>query len=299
MTTPLQYRASPWRREPTWRSWWALARHEGKSLFKSRGGVLAFLFCLTPGLIQLVMLLVIFGVLQFGSPGLRNQRSQGSRPELAWLDPRNIEFYVEPVLHPVRGMLCVLLLTAMTLARSIARDRSTNALELYWTRGITPRGYLLAKWLGGALPLAGFTMAMPAFLWLMAVLLNPDWTLLQSTWLPMLRAEVALLVVTIGWSGLPILISAAAHSANGAMVTWIGLLVGSGALAKALGDLLRAPELPSRLSIWEAGASVTRVIAGVPQRHGGLLWSAALLAGLALVVWLRARARLRVTEAVA
>lgn len=291
------YRAATWRPESGLRRVWALARHEALSLFRTRAGVLTFLFCLVPGLLRLVMLLIIFGVVQFGPMALRN-RLNNRGPELGRLDPRNIDFYVEPVLQPLPGLLCVLLLTSMVLARTIARDRATNALELYWTRGISPLGYLCGKWLGGALPLSALTMLTPLLLWLTAVLLAPDWTLLADSWHRMLQAQVGLLIITVAWSGLPILISAVASSANGAMVAWIALMVGTKALATVMAALLRLPELPSYLSVWDAGGTIVRTCAGIPDRYGQPLWSAMLLAGVAAVLWLRAQRRLRLVEAV-
>jgi hypothetical protein len=245
-------------------------------------------------------LLIMFGVVSFGPPALRNRLSSRATGEMASLDPRRVEFYVDPVLQVMPGMVFVLLLSSLVVARAIARDRSTNALELYWTRGITPWSYLLAKWVGGHLLLSTLTVLAPLALWVTAVFLAEDWSLFADTWWPMLGALVALALITAVWTGLGILLSAAANSPNGAMVAWISLLVGSGALAVVLAVVLREPWLRSCLSVWEAGGVVVRSLAGLTQGRGGVSvpGAYAMLGALLVVTGWRARRRLRLGEAI-
>jgi ABC-type transport system involved in multi-copper enzyme maturation permease subunit len=300
MSQPLSYRTSDYQPVPEWRRWWPLAWAEATSLFRTRWGVAVFCVCLLPALIRLAMLLIMFGVVSFGPPAIRNRLSTRASSEFASVDPRRVDFYVDPVLQVMPGMVFVLLLSSLVVARAIARDRSTNALELYWTRGISPWSYLLAKWFGGNLLLSMLTVLAPLALWITAVFLAEDWSLLATTWWQMLGALGALALVTAVWTGLAILLSAAANSPNGAMVAWISLLVGSSALAVVLAVVLREPWLRSCLSVWEAGGVVVRSLAGISQNRGGVSVAGAytMLGALLLLTGWRASRRLRLGEAI-
>lgn len=274
---------------------WSLASFEFRALFSRRFGVVAFCVCLFPGLGRLVMLLILFGVVNFGPQGIRS-RLQG-RTSIPSLDPERVDFYLEPVLSTMPGMVFLLLLTALVVARTIARDRLANALELYWTRGISPLGYVLAKWLGGFLLVGVLTIAVPVMLWLTAGFLAEDWTLLFDTAWPMARAVVGLVLVTALWTGICLALSAICSSPNAAMVAWAMLLVGSTAVGVVLANALDAPWLRSCLGLWDAGAVVVRAIAGAPQRGVSAAGAAATLAAVFVSLVLLARPRLRLSEA--
>jgi ABC-type transport system involved in multi-copper enzyme maturation permease subunit len=299
MNQPLSYRSSSYEPVPVWRRSWPLAWAEATSLFRTRWGVVVFCVCLLPVLIRLAMLLIMFGVVSFGPAALRNRLNTRATGELASIDPRRVEFYVDPVLQVMPGMVFVLLLSSLVVARAIARDRTTNALELYWTRGITPWSYLFAKWLGGGLLIALLTVLAPFVLWLVAVFLAEDWTLFAETWLPLSGALAALALMTVVWTGMGIFLSAAAASPNGAMVAWISLLVGSSAVGVVLSVVLREPWLRTCLSVWDAGGVVVRALAGLPQRNVSVPGAAIVLTAVLLWTWWRARARLRLAEAIA
>ena len=160
MTGVLGYRAASYEPVPAWRRWWPLARQQLRSLFGTRWGVGLFFLCVVPALVRLVLLLVFFGVLNFGPVEIRDQMPRPGA-DFARFDPFRVEFYVDDVLQVMPGMVFVLLLTTVGAARSIARDRTTNALELYWTRGIAPWTYLFAKWVGATLLVATLTVLAP------------------------------------------------------------------------------------------------------------------------------------------
>ncbi|MBL9076442.1 MAG: hypothetical protein JNL08_02995 [Planctomycetes bacterium] len=279
----------------TWSRLRALVDFEFRALFRSRWGVAVFCLCLFPGLGRLVMLAIMFGVVNFGPVGLRN-RLQG-RPELPTLDPWRVDFYLEPVLSVVPGMVFALLLTSLVVARTIARDRIANSLELYWTRGISPAGYAFAKWLGGFLVIALVTVAVPAVLWLTAAFLADDWSLLLSGAFDMARAVFGLAVVTAVWTAICLGLSIVCGTPNAAMVAWSMLLFGSTAVGAVFANALHQPWLRSCFSIWEAGAVCARAIAGASQRDVSVAGAAATLATTLGVLFLLARPRLRITEA--
>ncbi|MFY9345965.1 MAG: ABC transporter permease [Planctomycetota bacterium] len=297
--TALGYRPAAFVPVPAWRRWWPLAREEASSLFRARWGVAMFCVCLVPTLIRLAMLLMVFGVIQFGPLSLRNRLQTRAAGEVANLDPRRAEFYIESVLQVMPGMVCLLLLTSLTVARSIARDRTTNALELYWTRGISPLGYLLAKWVGSVWLVAKVTVVAPLLLWVVAVFLADDWSLFLDSWLTVGAGLVGVAVATAVWTALGTLLSACAGRPNTAMVAWSLLLVGSSAVGVVLAQALREPHLRSTLSVWHAGGVVARAIAGIPQAKVSVAGAATTLGVLLLLLAWRARRRLRLLEAVA
>jgi ABC-type transport system involved in multi-copper enzyme maturation permease subunit len=297
MTMPLAYRPAAFAPVPSWRRWWPLAQQEAGLLFQSRWGQAIVFLCLLPAVGRLVMLLILFGVLQFGPPGMRAIGPGRPRP-LAAFDPLQVEFYVDPVLAAMPGMVVALLLSALVPARAIARDRSTNALELYWTRGISPYAYVLAKWVGSALLLGVVTVLAPLALWSTAALLHEDWGLLASTWWPMVQALAGLAAATLVWTALAILVSASCASANAAMVLWTMLLVGSAAVGAVAAAAARDPSLRTVFSLWECGALLARQVGGSAPRGAPVAGCLCTLGTVLFVLGLRAHRHLRVAEAV-
>ena len=248
------------------------------SLFRSKWGVAMFCVCLVPGIGRLVMLLILFGVVRF-LPGVKTRIGAGAD---VTLDPNRVDFYLEPVLSVMPGMVFALLLTSLVTARAVARDRVTNALELFWTRGISPRAYVFAKWLGCTQLLGVFTTAVPLLLWVTALFLADETAPLWAIGPRLALALLGVAAVTGVWTGICVLVSAACAAPNTAMVSWSMLLVGSTACGVVLASALNQPWLVSCLSIWDAGVVVVREIAGLPHRPRGSVSSTA-------VGWPRAR----------
>jgi ABC-type transport system involved in multi-copper enzyme maturation permease subunit len=303
MTTPLDYRPAEYTPVPPSTRWWPLARREATSLFASRWGLLLYGLCLIPFLVRAVILMIVFGVLALGPEELRNRLQRPRASVLITgsgaptIDPRELAFYADQALRPP-AFVFVLLLSSMVVARSIARDRMTNALELYWTRGISPAQYVLAKWLGGSLVVGSITVLAPFVLWLMAVFLAPDWTLLQQTAVGMARLLAALALATGALTAIGTLVSGAAATANGATVVWTIVMVGSVSVGELLAGVLRAPTLRSWTSIWEAFSVLVRALAGLTQRNASVVGACACLGGLLAWSWWRARRRLRMEDAI-
>lgn len=297
----LNYRPRAPAMESRWRRLLPLVRLEFGTLFRSRWGIAAFLFCLLSAVVRLVAMLVQMGILDFG-PGRRGSRlNQVSRgpSELSQFDPWQVDFYLEPVLQPGEGLVPMLILTALVTARAIAKDRTTFALELYWTRGITPGGYCLAKWAGSFLLVALATAGASTVLWATGVFVAEDWTFLSTTIGFVPRAIAALLVFGGLLTGLCILCSAIAGSANLASICWCLLLMGSGAIGQIVANFSGNDALVARCSLWEAAAVVTRHVAGVASRRSDLGGALVLLFVVTLVLGLLARRRLRLQEALA
>ena len=276
---------------------WPLARQEMLGLFRTRWGVALYLVCLLPSLGRLVMLLIMFGVIQIGPRSLQNRMASNMPPSMDELNPARAAFYFEGVLSTMPGMIFFLLLTSVVVSRCVARDRATNALELYWTRGISPWGYVFGKWLGGFLLAASMTVGMPLLLWVSACFLAEDWTLMIDTIGQFSIGLLGIAFMTAIWTAIGTLISAIASSANLAMVAWSMLIVGSSAAGFVVSRVLDEDSLRSCLSFWEAGRVVVRSIADLPQRDvsvsGAFLMLGSLFGGLLLIV----RRRMRVVEA--
>lgn len=281
-----------------WRRWWPLAQREFAALFAYRWGVALFALCLLPAVGRLILLLIVNGMIRLG-PGNGQIPGGGRRGQEFARDPKYVEFYFDHVLQVLPGMVFFLLLATLVVARAVAKDRTTNALELYWTRCISPRAYVLAKWVGTTLLVGSITVGAPVVLWLTAVLLAEDWTVLQVTAWPLFTTVVGMTLVTAAWTGIGVAISAAAASPNAAMVGFAALLVGSQAVGRVLGRIAHAPEWSSWLSLWDAGTAVVRGCGGIPQRHADPLGGAVLLTTLLVLLAWRARGRLSAVEAVA
>ena len=276
---------------------WPLARQEMMLLFRTKLGVALYFVCLFPALGRLVLLLIMFGVLDFGPPNLVNRMGRGLPRSMDRQNPERAEFYFEGSLSTMPGMIFFLLLTSVVVSRCVARDRATNALELYWTRGISPWGYVFGKWLGGFLLAASMTVGMPLLLWISACFLAEDWTLMTDTIGQFSIGLLGIAFMTAIWTAIGTLISAIASSANLAMVAWSMLIVGSSAAGFVVSRVLDEDSLRSCLSFWEAGRVVVRSMADLPQRDvsvsGAFLMLGSLFGGLLLLV----RRRMRVVEA--
>ena len=297
MSQAHHYRALNCERVTGLRRLWPLARQEMLALFRTKWGVALYCICLLPSLGRLVLLLILFGVVDFGPRAVSGRMMNRMPPSMDLMNPERASFYFEGALSTMPGMVFFLLLTSIVVSRCVARDRATNALELYWTRGISPWGYVFGKWLGGFLITASMTVGMPLLLWITACLLAEDWSLLASTSVQVAIGLFGIAFMTAIWTAIGTLISAIAPSANLAMVVWSMLLVGSGAVGFVISRVLGEPALQSCLSFWDAGRVIVNSIADLPQQNvsvtGALLMLGALFGGLLLV----ALRRIRVVEA--
>lgn len=297
MSQAHQYRALDCERTSGLRRIWPLARQEMLALFRTKWGVALYFVCLLPSLGRLVMLLIMFGVVDFGPQSLRDRMLDRLPASMDHLNPERAAFYFEGALSTMPGMIFFLLLTSIVVARCVARDRATNALELYWTRGISPWSYVFGKWLGGFLITASMTVGMPLLLWVTACFLAEDWSLMSDTVAQFSIGLLGLALMTAIWTIIGTLISAISTSANFAMVAWSMLLVGSGAAGFVISRVLGEPSLRSCLSFWDAGRVIVRSIADLPQRDVSVTGAFLMLGSLQAVLLLVAQRRMRVVEA--
>lgn len=293
----LDYRPGPYQPTTRLQRLWPLAWMEFRALFRHKWGILLFLFCIGPAIVRLVFLLVWLGVLSFD--GRARHVAHDVPNEFQGFIPTNVGFYVEPVVAMEQGaFFFFLLLSAMTSARAIARDRGTNALELFWTRGISPTGYFLGKWFGSFLLLGCMTIAAPVALWAIGTVLAEDWSFLTDTVAFMPRVVLGLTVFTVVLSGLSVLVSASSSSANVAMILWCGLLAGSLALSGAMWGITHDDQC-RQYSVFECASTLARACTGTLPSYASVGGALAELGGLGAVLLVIVRRRLRTTEAIA
>ena len=290
----VDYRSESYQSVKGWRRIWPLVRLEFGALFRGKWGTLLFVFCALPSLFRLFFLLVWTGALGFGAGRMMSGRRGAALRDLM---PDNREFYVETVVAAENGMFVIMLLMALATARVIAKDRATNALEFYWTRGISPWGYFLAKWLGSTLLVGLLTVAAPVFLWTVGVLLAEDWTFFQETVGFMPRAVLGLMTFTVVLTLLCTLLSAITATANLATILWCLLLVGGWAVAQLISDL-SGDRVESWLSLWGAAGTLARSIAGISERGASAAGAWVFVGVATLVLGLLARRNLRLQGAI-
>lgn len=205
---------------------WPIAKMEFLQLFRTKKGLLAFIFCI---LFVVVKAVAIWWILSSDA----NQMVQVLEQVWPGLSPVRPEFYIN---HATGGFgwIPFLVLTCLVSVRSISGDRAVNALEIYWTRGVSPWGYFLAKWVGSFLLLGAAILAGPILLWFYGLLAAPDMTYFDRTIEFMPQVLLALTLNCLIMSFLAVGFSAMSSSPNLAMFLWMLMLGGS----KTLGEIL-------------------------------------------------------------
>lgn len=293
------YREARYAPSPAWRRLWPIARMELRALFRGGWGVAAFVACLVPSIVNLVLMLLSLGVLKFdGAPrGLQRQLPRGMQQQLLRVLPDHIQFHVESIV--MDSLLPILIITAWVSCRAVAKDRAMNALELYWTRGISPRGYFVAKWFGSFLLLSIVTVLAPFLVWATGVLVAEDWGFLQDTigFMPRVLLAHALFAAAIAW--MCVCLSSLVRSAIFASMLWL-LLVGlSGAMAGVLSHLIEGSSWTRSLGLWQSLSDLDRCIAGAPLQAGSAGEALAGVFGYLAVLTLMMLRTMRRQEAIA
>jgi hypothetical protein len=289
---------------------WPMIRQEFQLIFRTKKGVILYLLCAAYVIVKLA---VMYVTLTPESEAMSQAMGAAARMVSGW-SPFGIEFYNNQSTENF-GLVLFLVLTCVICVRTIAGDRATNALEIYWTRGITPWGYFLAKWAGSALLLGSIFVGGPLVLWLVGNLWAPDWTYLEQTWEFMPAVLAALTIKCVVLSFIAVGFSALSTSANGATFLWLLLILGTQAFGQvaymvARGVMRGRPEELSvtpwytLVSPWEAITRIEVYLAGntpdLSMVEDGRVWIAWACLGV-LAAWLLSRLRkfLRATEAVA
>lgn len=290
-----------------WARLWPLIRQEFLQLFKTRKGLLVFLVCIAFVVIKAFILWVRLAP---DSEMMEKGMDMMERVSPS-LSPFKREFYLN---HATDwGWLPFLLLTGLVGVRSVAADKAANALEIYWTRGISPWGYFLGKWMGSALLLAAAFLAGPLVLWIYGLLSAPSLRYFETTIQFMPQVLMALALGCLVLAFLAVGFSAMSNSPNVATFSWLLMIGVSYAIGRVLNRLAQAQmrndpeqiaELPwfKALCPFESMIRIQEDIAGVVPGPSDFeqVWIAWVILGvLAGLVLLRLRKVLRTTEAVA
>jgi hypothetical protein len=237
-------------------------------------------------------------MLWMGVARLSQERQMNLGELSGFADPGKARFYVDPVID--WSYVSFLVLTAIVSCRAISKDRMTNALEILWTRGVTPVGYFAGKWLGSFLLLAVPALGYPFVLWLLAVLMAPDWSFLHQTlaFLPGVLLGLCLFAACLSY--LAVAISALTSSPNFASILWVFFIAGTMALGRALARIFRGDWFWESINPVDALRRVVQWLAGTPPTFPVPLDSAvAFAAGYLVGVTLLLARRLRLQAAIA
>lgn len=285
---------------------WPVIKLEFLQIFRTKKGLLIFIACTA---FIVVKALLLWATLSPDSEAMAQgiEILERMSPSLSPLRP---EFYIN---HATDwGWLPFLLLTSLVGVRSIAGDRAVNALEIYWTRGITPWGYFFGKWMGSFLLLSAAFLVGPLLLWLYGVVAAADGTYFERTWEFMPQVLLALTLNCLAMSFLAVGFSAMSASPNVAMFLWLLMIGGSktvGGLLSTLAnhemlrtDTVYEPSWYKAICPYEGMIRIQEDMVGMAPGPSDFeqVWIAwAILGVYGLVVLVNLRRFLRTTEAVA
>ena len=290
---------------------WALIRQEFTLIFRTKKGMSLYLLCMAYTVVKLVIMYITLAP----QTEILSRMADTAGRAVSGFSPYSVAFYNNHSTEGI-GLVVFLLLTCVVSVRAIAGDRAVNALEFYWTRGISPWGYFTAKWLGSALLLGSVFVGGPLLLWLFGSLWAPDLTYLEQTWEFMPQVLLSLMLKCLLLSFFAVGFSALSAAPNVAMFLWLILILSTEMLGNVLTEVVRQvqrnspmssiSEIPwyKLISPWEA---VTRIevyfagdVPGPSDVEDSRVWIAWLVLGLLAVFLLqRLRRFLRTSEAVA
>lgn len=275
---------------------WPIALMELKAMFRVRFGAVLYLICLGPTIGSLIFLLVRAGIWEMTQEGGGAARGVG-RGMPGAIDPSTPSFFLTPIF--TLSMVPFLILTTLVAVRAVAKDRAAGALEMYWTRGLTPLWYFVGKWAGSFLLLASAFVAAPCVLWLTSVLLAPDWRQFEATisFVPGMLLGLACVCALL--SLLAVSLSAMVGTPNFASILWLLLFVGTFVGGQVLRFLFKENWVTA-INPWRASKRVVEVFAGDVPFFDYSPWAAVLfLGGMVASIFLFALRRLRVADVVA
>ncbi len=252
------YRTLDYQQTGMWTRMWPVAWNVYRGLFRKRAGILLFVACMGPALFNIGVMMLQMGVMSVGASAEHLQTLREMSPRM---NAGAIEFYLATIVE-YPSFLAFVVLCAVVACRAIAKDRETGALEIYWTRCIEPRGYLFAKWLGSFLLVATVTVAAPLITWVMACLIAPDWSYLESSIAFVPRVLLAITLFTAVMTWLAVMFSSVATTANMASILWFSMLIGMDAIVRALVGLFHGEWAFKALNPWDAMQRITEWLSG-------------------------------------
>jgi len=256
----VRYRPLDYQPTSRWRRGWPIAWNEFRSMFKMRWGMGIFLFilCFVPSLISLGWQFIYHGAYQIDSDVPWIEVVVGRTPRL---NPASISFYLDPILR--ESFWVFMVLTTLVSCRAVAKDRPTDALEIYWTRGISPWGYFLAKWAGSFLLMGTVFIAAPLVVWLVGVAMASDWTQLEDSLWFMPRVMVGLIFMTAVLTYAAVAFSAFSRTPNRSSLIWAFFILGTAAAGRVLSRVFRGEYSWKAIDPWDSSKRLVEWFAGV------------------------------------
>ena len=289
-----------------WKRLWPLTRMEFLKMFKTKRRVLVYVGCVAYIVVKLVLLWAQLGP---ESADLRRGLEMMERVSPG-MSPFHVKFYMN--YSTDLGFLPFILMTCLVSVRAISADKEVNALEIYWTRGITSWGYFLGKWMGSLLVLGSAFFAGPLVMWLYGLISAPDSLYFERTieFMPQVLFALALKCVILSF--IAVCFSTFGSTANVATFLWLLMILGTKALGEILAEIAREttrhnPEYVDDSPIWfqaicpwDAMKRIEEHITGLARVSDYPPWIAwAFLGGISLFLMTRLRKQLSTTEAIA
>lgn len=262
--------------------------------FKSWKFLIYYLFSIAPAVMQLVVVYIWFVVFEAGevfrqSGGFGRGRGRGQNfvENFFGASLTDVAFYFTGPL--VFGLFLTIIYSGVVGASMIARDRKSNALEIYFTRGIRPLHYFCGKWGATVTMLLAQVLVPYLIVWLWAWALAPDGAFFTATWPMLPRLVLAQLCFCglLGWFA--VALSASSESPPFAVIRWTALLFGLLLVGRLFVNVLDDDRW-LLISPWNVLTRVAGAIAGVPGSEELPLASCLIVLAVLFVLsllWLR------------
>ncbi|PIE24606.1 MAG: hypothetical protein CSA62_01900 [Planctomycetota bacterium] len=205
----------------------AIIASDVRSFFKSWKFLIYFAFSVSPAIFQLVIVYVWFIVFGQGQQmGMRRfgRESGGILVRFFGASVTDAAFYYAVPL--TLGIFLAIIFSGVVGATIVARDRKSNALEIYFTRGIRPRHYFMGKWGACSFMLLASLLLPYLVVWLWAWTLSPDASFLQDTWRMLPGVVLGQLFFCGSLGFLAVALSVSSDSPPFVVIRWCGALFG-------------------------------------------------------------------------
>ena len=205
-----------------------------RRFFKSWKFLIYFAFSVAPAIFQLVIVYVWFIVFEQGER--MSGRRMGPRGAGTFLERffgssvTDAAFYYAVPL--TLGIFLAIIFSGVVGASIVSRDRKSNALEIYFTRGIRPVHYFFGKWSATSFMLLAQLLFPYLIVWVWAWTLSPDESFLQATWSMLPRVVLAQLFFCGSLGFLAVAQSVSSESPPFAVIRWCGALFGLHLIAR-------------------------------------------------------------------
>jgi len=254
--------------------WWVITRQGIRLLARRRWFIVLMILSAIPFVVRGAML-------YFASVA-------GKNLPFVRIDPKFFADFLS------QQMFFTFLIAIYAGAGLIAHDLKANALQIYFSKPITRRDYMIGK-----LGVLAYFLALPTLvpgllLFLLAVLFDSDLTFLQQYyWVP-LSITAFSIVIVLAFATMILMLSSLTHSSRFAGINFAAVFLFSHILCGILGMILRTKQL-AWVSFSNNLELIGDMIFRLTPRHTSPLWAtvlviAAIIAGGAWIIHRRVQA---------